>query len=145
MNSHFFMIFPKNVNLGFEMKILILSRNLTIKTEVSGSIIRLVWPKNKTVNLSKMSIWWYKKPPVKHDSVPVWLNTDHPNVRVVTHKDIFPNPDHLPTFSSPAIEINMHRIPGLSNRFIYSNDDLFLMRPICPGKFGNSVSDWLPP
>ena len=41
----------------------------------------------------------------------------------------------MPTFSSPAIEINMHRIPGLSNRFIYSNDDFFLMRPICPVKF----------
>ena len=31
----------------------------------------------------------------------------------------------------------MHRIPGLSNRFIYSNDDFFLMRPICPVKFWN--------
>ena len=56
-------------------------------------------------------------------------------MRVVTHKEIFPNPSHLPTFSSPAIEINFHRIPDLSNRFIYANDDVFLMRPICPGKF----------
>ena len=70
----------------------------------------------------------------KHIKVPVWLNTDHPNVRVVTHKEIF-DPKHLPTFSSPAIEINLHKIPGLSNRFIYANDDFFLMRPICPGKF----------
>jgi len=67
--------------------------------------------------------------------VPVWLNTDHPNVRVVTHEEIFADKSHLPTFSSPAIEINMHRIPGLSNRFIYANDDFFLMKPICPDIF----------
>lgn len=71
---------------------------------------------------------------VTNGQVPVWLNTDHPNVRVVTHKEIF-DPKHLPSFSSPAIEINMHKIPGLSNRFIYSNDDFFLMRPICPDTF----------
>ena len=59
----------------------------------------------------------------------------------MTHKEIFANPDHLPTFSSPAIEINMHRIPGLSNQFIYSNDDYFLMRPICPVKFWNSFTE----
>lgn len=73
---------------------------------------------------------------VTNGQVPVWLNTDHPNVRVVTHQEIFDNPiSELPTFSSPAIEINMHKIPGLSNRFIYANDDYFLMRPICPDSF----------
>ena len=32
----------------------------------------------------------------------------------------------LPTFSSPAIEANLHRIPGLSEHFLYFNDDVFL-------------------
>eukprot|EP00983_Pelagomonas_calceolata_P128752 1161540-Pelagomonas_calceolata.AAC.32 len=32
---------------------------------------------------------------------------------------------YLPTFSAPAIEANLHRIPGLSENFIYQNDDFF--------------------
>jgi hypothetical protein len=35
------------------------------------------------------------------------------------HDMIFANKSHLPTFSSPAIEANIHHIPGLSNRFMY--------------------------
>ncbi len=31
---------------------------------------------------------------------------------------------HLPTFSSPAIEVHLHRIPGLSRHWIYFNDDV---------------------
>ena len=44
----------------------------------------------------------------------------------ITYIDIFPNKSHLPVFSSPAIESHLHRIPGLSKRFIYFNDDVFL-------------------
>ena len=36
-----------------------------------------------------------------------------------SHEMIFANKSHLPTFSSPAIEANIHHIPGLSNRFMY--------------------------
>ncbi|KAJ8980378.1 hypothetical protein NQ317_009372 [Molorchus minor] len=36
---------------------------------------------------------------------------------------------NLPSFSSPAIECNLHRIPGLSRKFIYFNDDIFLGKP----------------
>ena len=34
----------------------------------------------------------------------------------------------LPTFSSPAIEANLHLIPNLSEHFLYFNDDLLLLR-----------------
>ena len=33
---------------------------------------------------------------------------------------------YLPTFSSHPIELNMHRIKGLSEHFVYFNDDIFL-------------------
>ena len=59
------------------------------------------------------------------NQVPSWLNLDSDLVRVVTHEDIFPNHSHLPVFSSPAIEAHLHRIPGLSKKFIYFNDDVF--------------------
>jgi len=60
---------------------------------------------------------------VTNGQVPYWLNLTHPKISVVTHEDIFMNKSHLPTFSSPAIEANIHLIPGLSERFIYFNDD----------------------
>ena len=50
------------------------------------------------------------------------------------HESILPA-TALPTFSSHAIETSLHRIPGLSNHFIYSNDDFLLTRPTGPEDF----------
>ena len=58
---------------------------------------------------------------------PAWLNLEHDKIKWVYHEDIIPEND-LPTFSSHAIETSLHKIPGLSNYFIYSNDDLFLTK-----------------
>jgi UDP-N-acetylglucosamine-lysosomal-enzyme len=41
-------------------------------------------------------------------------------------QDIFVNKSHLPVFSSPSIESHLHRIPGLSDKFVYFNDDVML-------------------
>ena len=51
---------------------------------------------------------------------------------VVTHEEIFKDKDALPTFSSPAIELNLHHIEGLSEYFLYFNDDVFLGDAIEP-------------
>lgn len=48
---------------------------------------------------------------VTNGQVPYWLNLDAPRLTVVTHAELFPNASHLPTFSSPAIEAHLHRIP----------------------------------
>lgn len=40
-----------------------------------------------------------------------------------------------PTFNSLALEANLHRIAGLSERFIYFNNDMFLGRPLSPTYF----------
>ncbi|MDN4171424.1 stealth conserved region 3 domain-containing protein [Nocardioides sp. SOB77] len=61
---------------------------------------------------------------------PEWL-ADHPQVTVVDHREILPA-DALPTFSSHAIETGLHRIPGLSEQWVYLNDDVFLGRPVRP-------------
>jgi Stealth protein CR2, conserved region 2/Stealth protein CR4, conserved region 4/Stealth protein CR3, conserved region 3 len=52
--------------------------------------------------------------------VPRWLDTA--TVRVV-HHDQFMDAADLPTFNSFAIVANLHRIPGLSPRFVYIEDD----------------------
>lgn len=48
----------------------------------------------------------------------------------VTHQQIFARQDDLPTFNSLAIEVNLHRIPGLSDSYLYLNDDVFFGRPV---------------
>lgn len=58
--------------------------------------------------------------------IPEWLNTHHPKLKIVNHKDYIPQ-KYLPTFSSHTIELNIHRIEGLSEHFIYFNDDIFLI------------------
>lgn len=72
---------------------------------------------------------------VTNGQIPHWLNLDHPRLTIVTHQDIFPNASHLPTFSSPAIESHIHRIPGLSDHFLYLNDDVMLMQDVWPEDF----------
>ncbi len=60
--------------------------------------------------------------------LPPWLNRSHPKLHVVRHEDFIPE-KYLPTFSSHTIELNMHRVPGLADRFVYFNDDVYLSRP----------------
>lgn len=66
--------------------------------------------------------------------LPKWLNTSHPKLTVVRH-DEFMDPEYLPTFSSHPIELNLHRIKGLSEKFVYFNDDTFLTAPVSQEDF----------
>lgn len=59
---------------------------------------------------------------------PEWLNVDCDRLKCVDHSDFMPE-RYLPTFSSHAIELNLHRIKELSEKFIYFNDDFFLIKP----------------
>jgi glycosyltransferase involved in cell wall biosynthesis len=72
---------------------------------------------------------------VTDQQVPSWLDTSHPRVTVVDHKEIFTDAGALPTFNSHAIESRLHVIPGLSENFIYFNDDFFVGRPLNPDLF----------
>ena len=64
--------------------------------------------------------------------VPDWINRE--KVRIVTHEEFMPA-EHLPTFSSSAIESDMWRIECLSERFIYGNDDCFPLKPLTEADF----------
>jgi len=72
---------------------------------------------------------------VTSGQVPYWLNWRHPRLTVVTHSEIFVNQSHLPSFASPAIESHLHRIPGISQKFIYFNDDVMLGSDVWPSDF----------
>ena len=86
-------------------------------------------------SLIKNAPWIRRIYLVTDNQVPSWLNLESDLIRIVTHTDIFPNHSHLPVFSSPAIEAHLHRIPGLSKKFIYFNDDVFLGAPTLPEDF----------
>ena len=66
--------------------------------------------------------------------VPCWLNTNNPKLSIVKHTDYIPK-QYLPTFSANPIEINFHRIKGLSEHFIYFNDDMFVIKEMSRGDF----------
>ncbi|MGH3098008.1 MAG: stealth family protein [Streptosporangiales bacterium] len=72
---------------------------------------------------------------VTDDQVPDWLDTDNPRIRVVSHRELFADSTALPTFNSHAIESQLYRLPGVSEHFIYFNDDFFLGRPVEPNLF----------
>jgi len=58
----------------------------------------------------------------RESQVPAWA--DRGRLNVVLHADIFP-PECLPSFNSTGIEMFLHRIPGLSEQYLYFNDDFF--------------------
>lgn len=77
-------------------------------------------------SLDRYAPWIRKIYIVTNGQRPGWLKTDNSRIQIVTHREIFPFADDLPTFNSNAIEMNLHRIPGLSDKFLYLNDDVFL-------------------
>lgn len=66
--------------------------------------------------------------------LPSWLNAEHPKLNIVRHEDYIPE-EYLPTFSCNPIELNFHRIEGLSEQFVYFNDDMLLIDKTRPKDF----------
>ncbi|WP_278102078.1 stealth family protein [Microbacterium proteolyticum] len=78
---------------------------------------------------------WVRRIFIATDSpTPEWL-ADHPKVTVVRSEEFFGDPSVLPTHNSHAVEAQLHRIPGLAEHFLYSNDDMFFGRPVTPELF----------
>lgn len=57
--------------------------------------------------------------------VPDWLDVN--KVHVVLHKEFIPE-EYLPTFNSCTIEMFLWNIPGLAEKFLYLNDDMFIIK-----------------
>ncbi|MCA1221437.1 stealth conserved region 3 domain-containing protein [Streptomyces sp. 8L] len=89
-------------------------------------------------SLAMFAPWVRRVYLVTDDQVPDWLDTANLDVRVVSHREIFDDPSCLPTFNSHSIESRLHRIDGLSEHFLYLNDDVFFGRPITARSFFQS-------
>ncbi len=62
---------------------------------------------------------------VTDNQIPRWLlSTD--KIQIIDHQEIIPQ-EYLPSFNSEFIELFLDRIPGLSEHFLYLNDDFFVI------------------
>lgn len=86
-------------------------------------------------SLQMFAPWFRKIFIVTAGQVPAWLDTSDPRIEIVDHKDIYPEGDYLPTFNSNSIISRLHHIPGLSEHYVYINDDVFFGRDLGPDRF----------
>ena len=84
--------------------------------------------------VEKYAPWVHKVHFLTCGQIPEWLNTAHPKLHLVRHEEYLP-PEYLPTFNSHTIELNMHRIDGLAEQFVYFNDDMYITKPVQPDDF----------
>lgn len=81
--------------------------------------------------VEKYAPWVNKVFLVANGKFPEWIKTNHPKLVLVKHSDYI-DKSKLPTFNSHTIELYMHRIKGLSEHFVYFNDDMYINNPIAP-------------
>lgn len=84
--------------------------------------------------IEKFASWVNHVYLITDNQKPKWLDEKNKKVTVVDHSQII-SEKNLPLFNSSAIEINIHKIPGLSEKFVYFNDDMFLIQPTQPTDF----------
>ncbi|WP_241630464.1 Stealth CR1 domain-containing protein [Rosenbergiella nectarea] len=80
-------------------------------------------------SFEKYTPWVNKIHVVTCGHYPEWLNALHPKINLVKHSDFIPH-DYLPTFNSTSIEMFLDRIPELSEKFVYFNDDMIINKPL---------------
>ena len=71
-----------------------------------------------------------------YDQVPDFIDTN--KVRIVLHEEFIPS-KFLPTFNANTIEMFLHNIDGLSELFIYGNDDTYVFNNCEYGDFFDGV------
>lgn len=85
-------------------------------------------------SIEKYAPWIHRIFIVTDNQVPEWLNTSNPKIQIVDHTEILPA-ESLPCFNSSVIEHFLANIPGLSEQFLYSNDDMYINQPVTPDTF----------
>jgi hypothetical protein len=78
---------------------------------------------------------WIRKIFIVTDrQTPAWLDISHPKIQIVDIEEILPQ-EALPCYNSVVIECFLYRLPGLSEYFLYSNDDMFFNSDVLPDFF----------
>ena len=79
--------------------------------------------------VEKFAPWVNKVYFVTCGHYPEWINKEHPKLVCVKHSEFIPK-EYLPTFNSNVIDLHLHRIKGLSENFVYFNDDTFIINHV---------------
>ena len=85
-------------------------------------------------SLEKYASWINKIYIITDSQIPSWINLNNSKIKIIDHTEIIDN-QYLPTFNSNAILHNIHKIKGLSEYFLYADDDCFLVKHIYPEDF----------
>lgn len=78
--------------------------------------------------------WVNKVYLVTDAQTPSFINVSCPKLQIVDHREIIQE-RYLPVFNCNAIEMCLWKIPGLSEHFVYFNDDVFMNHPSSPEDF----------
>lgn len=92
-------------------------------------------------SIEKYAPWIHNIFIVTDNQTPKWLNLSNPKIHIIDHREILPA-ECIPCFNSSVIEHFLADIPGLSEHFLFSNDDMYLNKPTTPEDF--FTSDGLP-
>lgn len=84
--------------------------------------------------VEKYAPWVNKIHFVTYGHLPSWLDTSNPKLNIVKHEDFIPK-EYLPVFNVNPIEMNFHRIKGISEKFVYFNDDMFIVNKVKQNDF----------
>lgn len=120
------------------------------RSQTSDAIIAARYENRDELRYSLRSLemyaGWYNRIFLVTDSqLPEWLNSSHPKLTVVDHAELFTDGER-PVFNSHAIESRLHWIKGLSEQFLYLNDDVLFGRPVRPELFfsGSGLPKYFP-
>ena len=84
--------------------------------------------------VERFAPWARKIHFVTSGQTPEWLDENNPKIHLVNHSDFVPS-QFLPTYNSVVIERYLHKIPTLSEHFVYFNDDFFMINTVKQERF----------
>lgn len=79
--------------------------------------------------VEKFAPWVNKIHFVTWGHIPDWLDTSNPKLNIVKHEEFIPK-EFLPTFNSNVIQYYLDRIPGIADKFVMFDDDMFLIEDV---------------
>lgn len=85
-------------------------------------------------SLEKFAPWINHVYIVTDRQIPKWLNTECDSITIIDHSVIIPK-KYIPCFNSAVIEYFIAFIPGLKEKFLYGNDDMFFGDYVFPDDF----------
>lgn len=113
---------------------------LNIKTDPNNEAISKARSANNdelkySLRSVEKNVQWIRKIFIVTDQqTPDWLNLKNEKVQIVDIREIIPF-EALPCYNSVIIEHFLYKIKGLSEHFLYANDDMFFNTKVSPDLF----------